>query len=145
MQYISSAVNPLVKRAVSIRQSRQARDEFQSVLIFGADCISEYMSSLKREPKQQRVETVFGTTPEAIESLLESTKAVQSLRSATLRVVNDRVMKKITGLQSIASTDIAIIGKPPYVPILNDLSAETTQCQRTLVLDAVQDAGKMQA
>ncbi|KAJ3687092.1 hypothetical protein LUZ61_016256 [Rhynchospora tenuis] len=141
---ISSVSNPLVKHCVKLRLSSSYRRSNNSVLIVGLTPILE-ICKFQREEKGS-----FSIIGQLI--VLDGTSIPDELSSICVSVVHvsANVLKKISGMQSIDSTEVIAIMRMPQS--FCDLEMNGSEAMfhsllpspyRLLVLDGIQDPGNL--
>ncbi|KAJ3674659.1 hypothetical protein LUZ60_005275 [Juncus effusus] len=143
---ITSVSNPLVKHCVKLRLSSSYRRSTDSVLIVGLTPILE-ICKFERE-KNCSVPSIDQLI------ILEGTEASDELRnlSDSIVEVSPNVMKKISGMQSVDSTQAIAVTKKPnsFCELIeNNNGHDDLICKllpspnRILVLDGIQDPGNL--
>lgn len=144
VEIITSTANPFVKHCVKLRDSSSYRHSHGSVLLVGSTPIREVCSSQR----------TFTYEPAMIECLilLDNVTVPKDLGNYhTRRVhVSPVVMKKLSGLQSVESVDMAAVLRIPctFQNIGENLLEENylqifPLAQRILVLEGIQDPGNL--
>ncbi|XP_078149273.1 tRNA/rRNA methyltransferase (SpoU) family protein [Carex rostrata] len=139
---ITSVSNPLVKHCVKLRLSSSYRRSNGSVLIVGLTPILE-ICKFQREENQS-----FYIIEQLL--VLEGTSIPEELNNISVTVVHvsANVLKKISGMQSIDSTEVIAIMKMPRSFCDLDKNGSDAMFHkllpspsRLLVLDGIQDPG----
>ncbi|KAF3333022.1 rRNA methyltransferase 3B [Carex littledalei] len=139
---ITSVSNPLVKHCVKLRLSSSYRRSNGSVLIVGLTPILE-ICKFQREENQS-----FYIIEQLL--VLEGTSIPVELYNISVNVVHvsANVLKKISGMQSIDSTEVIAIMKMPRTFCDLEMNGSDTMFHsllpspsRLLVLDGIQDPG----
>lgn len=120
LKTISSVQHPLVKHFVRVRQNSDYRYEHNSIVVEGCKPIQEISRHL---------------TPKVVMGYSE-TFIPPSLKASQTLIVNEAIMKKISGMRSPEGL-IAEFPMPPF--------AKFTATRRLLALDGVSDPGNMGA